>query len=212
MKQRLAEDGTLLLDCPLAKHAAEIRAKSPKLGSIGSVLDSVTDPKTGRLLIVTDFVPSAWRCFDVRLSGSYFSSVLSCSGQSVSTADSFLDPVRSFHITTAVVTREPPPIEAVGITISFEFEAQDPRGYGRGDPANEEARRGGWQESCPSRVGQESVDRHCQDDGTSVDTRGGRQGQHPGAKSYAYGRKPRRDVRHLYRAVEGSVREPNDVP
>ncbi|KAL9037174.1 MAG: hypothetical protein Q9180_003871 [Flavoplaca navasiana] len=64
MKKWLGEDGTLSPACPLTKHAAEIRANSPKLDFIGTILDSMTDSNTGKLLIVTDFVVSAWSCFD----------------------------------------------------------------------------------------------------------------------------------------------------
>ncbi|KAL9641365.1 MAG: hypothetical protein Q9204_000060 [Flavoplaca sp. TL-2023a] len=64
MKKWLDEDGTLSAACPLAKHAADIRANSPKLDFIGTILDSMTNPNTAKLLIVTDFVASAWSCFD----------------------------------------------------------------------------------------------------------------------------------------------------
>ena len=71
MKDWLDEDGNLSSDCPLARHAAEIRANSPKLDFIGSILDTMTDPTTGKLMIVTDFVASAWTVFDVSLSSPY---------------------------------------------------------------------------------------------------------------------------------------------
>ncbi|KAL9041310.1 MAG: hypothetical protein Q9180_001361 [Flavoplaca navasiana] len=64
MQKWLFEDGTLSPDCPLVKHAAEIRANSPKLDFIGKVLDTMTNPGTGKLIIVTDFLWCAWSVFD----------------------------------------------------------------------------------------------------------------------------------------------------
>ncbi|KAL9026219.1 MAG: hypothetical protein Q9196_005081 [Gyalolechia fulgens] len=60
MQDYLYEDGTLSSRCPLKNYATVIRANSPKLDFIGTVLDSMTDPSTGKLIVVTEFLESAW--------------------------------------------------------------------------------------------------------------------------------------------------------
>ncbi len=72
MQNCLYEDGRLSSRSPLKKYATVIRANSPKLDFIGTVLEAMTDPSTGKLIVVTDFLESAWSVFDVRLSALRF--------------------------------------------------------------------------------------------------------------------------------------------